>query len=136
MTSKRRKPVEALRIPLNCLIAPATKEWLTGIQNKTGESQGEIIDRFARQGVFTAEPQPRRKMSRRETAIQERAASDQTAREVGRDNIDYSDVDSSPTTHVATLDAVGPKVSDRVGKVTTENWRAGRKPLLKPSERK
>lgn len=45
MTTKRRKPVELLRVPFNCFIAPVTKELITGIQNGTKESQGEVVDR-------------------------------------------------------------------------------------------
>ena len=75
-----------------------------------------------------------RKPNKRETAIRERAAGDVVAQAAERDDIDYSDVESTPTTHVATLDAVSP--TGPVGKVSMENWRANRKPLLKPSARK
>ncbi len=135
----RRKPVEALRVPLNCLISPGTKERLTGIQNETRESQGEIIDRAL--DVLLAitpetEPKPARKTNRRDREVQQRAASDVTAQRAGRKGIDYSDLDSTPTTSVATLDAVGPTVASRQGKASVEHWRAGRKPLPKRKERK
>lgn len=79
---------------------------------------------------------PAKRQSKRDQAIASRAASDLTAQEVGRDNIDYSDVDSTPTTHVATLDAVSPSPLTGRGKLTMENWRANRKPLTKPKEQK
>lgn len=41
--------------------------------------------------------------------------------------------DSKP---VADLDAVAPPKGSQTGKATVETWRAGRKPLLKPSQRK
>jgi hypothetical protein len=71
----------------------------------------------------------------REQEVEARAKSDLTARLVGREEIDYSDVESTPMTHVATLDAVGPVVGG-MGKASIENWRAGRKPLLKPGDKK
>jgi hypothetical protein len=40
-----KKPIDKLRVPLNCLIAPATKAAITEIQNGTKESQGETVDR-------------------------------------------------------------------------------------------
>lgn len=82
------------------------------------------------------EAQSEKKTNKREAVIQARAESDLTAREVGRENIDYSDVESSPTTHVATLDAVGPPSSSKDGKASMENWRAKRRPLTKPKDQK
>lgn len=75
-----------------------------------------------------------RKQTKAAMAIQARASSDVVAQAAGRDDIDYSDVESTPTTHVATLDAVSP--TGPVGKISMENWRANRKPLLKPKDRK
>jgi hypothetical protein len=89
-----------------------------------------VTKRLAAQGANGKKP------SRREAAIQERAAGDIVAQKTERDDIDYSDVESTPTTHVAMLDATGPPLADGMGKVTTENWRANRKPLLKPKDRK
>ena len=136
MSIRRRKPVEQLRVPLNCFIAPPTKEAITGLQNKTRESQGEIVDRAV--ALLTeGEVLPisrAKKPNNREKAIQERAAGDRTAQQVERNDIDYSDVDSTPTTHIATLDATAPVGG--VGKISLETWRAKRKPLLKPKERK
>lgn len=137
MEPKRRKPVETHRVALNCLVAPSTKNRLNAIREETGESQGEIVDRAL--SVLDAitpesEPEPTRKSSRRTRAIKERAASDYIAQAAERKDIDYSDVDSTPTTHVATLDAMAP--TGPVGKVSIENWRANRRPLLKPKDRK
>ena len=76
-----------------------------------------------------------RRTSKRQTAIQERAARDVIAQEAGRDNIDYSDVESTPTTHIATLDATGPPINSGKGKVSMENWRAKRQPIPKHKDR-
>lgn len=137
MNKQRRKPVEALRVPFNCNLAPTTKELITGIQNTTKESQGEIVDRAVALLALGEEVAPgsRKKPSRKEMAIQEREATDATAKAVEREDIDYSDLDSTPTTHVATLNAFGPPTSGPVGKVSIEKWRAHRKPLLKPKDR-
>lgn len=135
MTIKRRKPVEQLRVPLNCFIAPATKEAITGLQNKTRESQGEVVDRavaLLTEGEILPLPKAK-KANKREKAIQERAASDRTAQSVERKDIDYSDVESTPITHVSTLDATSP--TGGVGKISLEHWRATRKPLLKPKDK-
>ncbi len=40
-----KKDAAKIRVPFNCLIAPVTKEAITGVQNETKESQGEIVDR-------------------------------------------------------------------------------------------
>lgn len=40
-----KKDANKIRVPFNCLIAPVTKEAITGLQNETKESQGEIVDR-------------------------------------------------------------------------------------------
>jgi hypothetical protein len=130
---RKRKPVELLRVPFNCNLAPATKELITGIQNKTRESQGEVVDRAVALLVLGEEVQPRtaKKASKRDKAIQERAASDVVAQLAERENIDYSDVESTPTTNVAMLTGtVKPQA-----KASLDKWRASRKPLLKPKDR-
>lgn len=121
-------------MPFNCNLAPATKELITGIQNTTKESQGEIVDRAVALLALGEEVAPvsRKKPSRKEKVIQERAAGDATAKAVEREDIDYSDVESTPTTNVAHLK------SDRVpliGKVALDDWRRNRKPILKPKDR-
>lgn len=137
MAFKHRKPVEALRVPLNCLISPATKELVTGIQNQSKESQGEIVDRAVALLALGEEVAPKKaKLTRNQQAVAERAATDVIAQSVGRNDIDYSDVESTPTTNVAHLDAVGVKMSDGYGKASIENWRRNRKPILKPKEQK
>lgn len=88
-------------------------------------------------------PTARKKPNKREAAIQARAESDLTAREVGRENIDYSDVESSPTTHVATLDA-GKTLRANLRKEASEINKRNRVPgdphwkgeLRKPKDRK
>lgn len=103
MTTKHRKPVEALRVPFNCNLAPATKEMITGIQNETKESQGEVVDRAIALLALGEEmsPKPAKKQSRKDKVIQERAASDVTAQVAGRQDIDYSDTESTPGTSIA-----------------------------------
>jgi hypothetical protein len=113
-----------------------TKEAITSIQNETRESQGEVVDRaLSVLAAITpeAESRPLKKQNKRDAAIQQRASTDVIASVVERDDIDYSDIDSTPTTHVATLDAIG--TNGPQGKVSLENWRAKRKPLLKPRDR-
>lgn len=138
MSSLKRKPVEVLRVPLNCLISPGTKELLTGIQNGTRESQGEIVDRAIALLATGEEIEPRapkQKVSRRELATQSRAASDVLAQSVERDDIDYSHVDSVPVTNVARLASRSRKLPLPLKGDTLNNWRRNRKPLLKPKER-
>lgn len=99
-----KKPKDQIRVPLNCLIAPDTKTAITGLQNTTRESQGEIVDRAVALLVLGEEVEPKvRKKSRRDREIEARAASDVTAQVVGRPEIDYSDTESAPSTHVANL---------------------------------
>lgn len=138
MDTKQRKPVEDLRVPLNCLIRPETKELLAGIHNLTGESQGQVIDRLVKEGYQSASTSLNalmKKRNKQERAISERAASDVVAQQAERNDIDYSDIDSTPTTHVSTLDVVGPTLTGGTGKASIESWRKSRKPLLKPSQR-
>lgn len=131
-----KKPVELMRVPLNVWVQQGTKTAITGIQNETRESQGEVVDRAVALLALGEEvAPPSRKKNRRERAAEARAKSDVTALAVGRPEIDYSDIESTPTTHVASLDVVGPAVSDGRGKASLESWRAGRKQLLKPGEK-
>lgn len=131
-----RKPVEVLRVPFNCNIAPTTKELITDIQNETRESQGEVVDRAVALLALGEESPLRveKKTRRKDRAVQERAQGDITAQLMGRADIDYSDVDSTPMTHVGTLDVAGPEAAGGNGKISMRQWRAGRKPLLKPKE--
>lgn len=75
------------------------------------------------------------KPSKREAAVQERATGDVVAQRAGREDIDYSDVESAPTVNVANLRGTTGAMSAATKK-TTENWRANRRPLLKPGDRK
>lgn len=120
-------------MPFNCNLAPATKELITGIQNETKESQGEVVDRAVALLALGEEVKPRatKKQNRREKAIAERAADDVIAQRAEREDIDYSDVDSTPTTNVADL---GRARVPLIGKVALDEWRRNRKPLLKPKE--
>lgn len=131
-------PVEKIRVPLNVLVAPGTKAEIGAIQNVTRESQGEIVDRAVALLAHgeVVEPGSGKKESKKARVIRERAESDVIAAAVGRGDIDYSDVESAPTTYVASLDAVGPASGGGSGKVALENWRANRKPLLKPGDKK
>lgn len=135
MTKQKRKPGKSLRVPFACTIAPATKELITGIQNETKESQGEVVDRAVALLALGEEVKPRaaKKQNRREKAIAERAAGDVIAQRVGREDIDYSDVESTPTVNVANLRGTAEAVSEATSKAV-EKWRANRKPLLKPKE--
>jgi hypothetical protein len=140
-----KKPVDKIRVPLNVLVAPVTKGSIAGIQNETRESQGEIVDRAVALLALGEAIEPRvRKKNRKEREAEARAAADITAQAVGRADVDYRE--SAPTTHVASLDAVGPAISGGRGKATVEtatplqkklsDWRANRKPILRPKEQR
>lgn len=132
---RKRKPVELLRVPFNCNIAPATKEIITGIQNRTRESQGAIIDRvFAALANSEDAGNRHKRQSRKGRAMEERAAGDVVAQAVEREDIDYSDVDSAPTVNVANLRGTTGAASLATSKAV-EKWRRARKPLLKPKDR-
>src|SRR6185369_8381610 len=75
-----------------------------------------------------------KKPNKREAAIQERAASDVFANGAGRNDIDYSDLDSAPTVNVASLIGTAGRASSATKK-TVENWRANRKPIPKHKDR-
>lgn len=77
----------------------------------------------------------KRKGNKKTQAIEARAASDLTARKAEREDIDYTDTESAPTTHVAMLDATGPALSSGKGKISMENWRKKRQPIAKPKDR-
>jgi hypothetical protein len=66
-----------------------------------------------------------RRETRREQLARERAAADVTAQAVGRDDVDYSDTESTPTTNVASLDAVGVPLGGSRGKASVQTWRRG-----------
>lgn len=150
------------RVALNCLVRPETKQEIQE-RAINGKSQGQVVDEAlsalyretgtayvaprvdidvaaheaAARAIEAANPTAVRsaqKQTKRAMAIQERASSDVIARAAGRDDIDYSDTESTPTTHVATLDASAP--ARQKGKTDMENWRNNRKPLLKPKDRK
>ena len=128
----------AKRVPLNCLVRPDTKQ---EIQERAvnGKSQGDVIDEAVSalyRETGTAYDPHGKKKTKREQAIADRRSGDVVAQRAQRDDIDYSDVESTQTTNVVTLDATGPPLSGGKGKATMDNWRSNRKPLLKPKERK
>lgn len=119
-----KKPADKLRVPLNCLISPVTKEAITGLQNGTKESQGEIVDRAIALLVFGEEV----------SAIEIPVAKPSKSLD-SRKAWDAAVLGERPPLEpgvITDLDAV----SENRGKATVETWRTGRKPLLKPSERK
>lgn len=122
-----------LRVPLNCFISPTTKEAITALQNTSKESQGEIVDRaIALLTVGEELPVRPRKLTKGEALVNERASGDLTAQAAERQDIDYRDVESAPTTHITTLKAnvISP------GTRSLQRWREGRKPIVKPKDRK
>lgn len=134
MPKLKRKPVEDLRVSLNCLVRPKTKEFLTGIQNLTRESQGAIIDRIVAAEHESVSTSPRaRKPSRREVEAAKRARADAAAQAVERDDIDYSDVESTPGVSVAGLRG-SMEAASTATREALDQWRASRKPLLKPKD--
>lgn len=128
-----KKAADKIRVPLNVLIAPVTKESITGIQNETSESQGEIVDRAVALLALGEEIAPRvRKKSRREQSAEERAKSDITAQAVGRKDVDYSDLGAAPSTHVADLGK--PLLSEKLTQRDTPE--PGRAPWRRPIREK
>ena len=129
-----RPTAKQVRVPLNCTILPETKELLTGIQNSTRESQGDIVDRAVALLTTGEElPVPVRKPTRKDIAMAARAAADLTARQAERSDIDYADLDSVPTTHIAADKRPLKPVAQQASII---KWRQTRRPLLKPKERK
>jgi len=120
-----------LRVPLNCTITPETKELVTSVQNRTNESQGEIIDRAVALLANGEQLVVRhRKPSKAERIAEARAKSDLTGQTMEREDVDYSDVESEPYTHVVE-DA---KERERYN-AQMRQWRESRRPLLKPKDR-
>jgi len=79
-----------------------------------------------------------KKLNKQEKVIRERAASDVTAQAVARDDVDYSDVESTPSTHIASLRGSMAAASATTQK-TVEKWREKRRKrgeLTKPKDRK
>lgn len=76
-------------------------------------------------------PKVIKKLSKKEQAVRDRATGDIAAKLAERDNIDYSDVESTPTTNVVNL-----KEARRTAPPanTLTKWRASRRPLPKPNE--
>lgn len=70
-----------------------------------------------------------KKASKRDAAIQARAESDLTAQAVGRNDLDYSDTESTPTTHVTKVRQL--KAETFGARKGMADWRANRKPILK-----
>src|SRR5215217_7565512 len=66
-------------------------------------SQALLGEGAPREVESSTEASAVKKVSKKEQAVQERAASDVVAQAVEREDIDYSDVESTPTTNVAHL---------------------------------
>jgi len=123
------------------MVAPATKTTLKELAGKLGKSQGEVIDEAvefydAHSGgenrIVTSRP-VLRKLTKADEAAAARAAGDLLAQRAGRDDIDYSDVESTPTTHVANLTEAHPMPQRPTQ--TMEEWRAKRRPIPKPKDK-
>jgi hypothetical protein len=80
-------------------------------------------------GVFEV---PAKKVSKRQKAIETLKASDPMADQ--RPDVEYGSEELPSGGSV--LDATGVSIKAQVGKASLPTWRAGRKPLLKPKERK
>jgi len=119
--------LKAFRLPHD--VIAAIHERAAGVRSETA-----VVIEMLRFAMAGKSP----KSSKREVvAAQKRKAEDPLSTVVDRNDIDYVNPDELPSGgSVASLDAVGPLASDGRGRASVENWRAGRKPLLKPSERK
>lgn len=70
-----------------------------------------------------------KKVNKRDAAIQVRAESDLTAQVMERKDVDYSDTESTPTTHVTKVRQQNAEASG--ARKGMDDWRANRKPILK-----
>lgn len=123
------------RIPINALIAPETKQTLKELADKFKTSQGHVIDDAVLlmkstldKPVEVSPVEVGAKRSKREKAVEVLAASDLTAQAVGRTDIEYGSHEEAPRgQHVA-------NIANQQN--STGAWREGRKPILKPKDRR
>ena len=132
-----------MKVQFNCRLEELVAEWiateamLKSVELKRRISQADVIEMLVGQVDAAAVPErdwKPKKVSKLEQVVRQRAEGDLSARLVGRDDVDYSDVESGPSTHI--LDAVGVGLREPKGKISVAEWRAGRKPLMKPGEKK
>src|ERR1051325_11162058 len=115
-------PEDKKRVPLNCLVTPATMAWLREFDGSQGEGVDTAvaaIQSVDRMPPAIAERFERisARFGRKQKVAEELAASDLTAQVVERDDIDYGHHESLPRgEHVANLKSF--------------------KPLLKPKEKR
>lgn len=81
------------------------------------------------------ESQGPKKVNKRDAAIQARAEGDLTAQAVGREDLDYSDTESTPTTHVTKV-RQQKTFEQAASRTSMADWRSNRKPLLKQKDKK
>lgn len=126
------------KVQFNCRLEEDVAQYIADEATRKGCSQADLITVWANRSSvgMLSEPAPR-KLSKKAQAVEARKASDPLAQNLGREDIDYTNPDELPSGgSVGVVDAVGPKLADGRGKVTMETWRANRKPLLKPGDRK
>lgn len=113
----------------NPLIVIVTFDAYMKIQNEAARAIAEYV-------VPTVETRVSRKgnTSKRARAIQERAEADLTARGVEREDIDYSDTESTPTTHITKMNP--QKQEKPVPRSSMADWRSKRKPIPKRKDAK
>ena len=127
---------DALRVPLNCLVAPETRSAINRLRGE--KSQGEFIDGLVVGSGMNLIIDAPRKQTKKERLLAELAALDPVG--AAREDVELGNFElprggsvSQPRT---SLDAVAPLAGSQTGKASMETWRAGRKPLMKPKERK
>lgn len=125
--TKQGTELKAYRLPSD--VCAAIKERAGGVRSET-----DVVIELLRLGLAGNVGKVAKRVV---IEAQARKASDPLASVVERDDIDYTKPDELPSGgSVAYLDATGPSVASGKGKVAMASWRAGRKPLLKPGEKK
>lgn len=116
------------RVKLNCLIAPATRTAIAGLQVEHKESQGEIVDRAILLLAYGEEIAPVRLISGESKDVTpESWKSDPPPEPVkGTIMVEARDGKTSATVNVTSdLNAVGPEASCGRGKATVQTFRRG-----------
>lgn len=84
---------------------------------------------------IAAQAQPR-KLSKKAAHIAALKASDPVATVLERDDIEHGNMELPSSGSIATVDVVANPVGSTQGKASVETWREGRKPLLKPKDKR
>ncbi len=129
------------KVQFNCRLEPEIVKWIDEQAEAQSEKQGkrvsqaDIVTQLVLGQPFKVKPTKEHK------AAAERRAADPLAAALERDDIDYMKPDELPSAGSIGA-AVGRYIDEanrdlnRPPHMSVANWRAGRKPLLKPGEKK